>query len=122
MRLDEETKAFHYAVYAVVEKIPYGKVTSYGHIAYLIGRPNNARQVGSSLKHSEYIVSQLNQENAGISSLPWWRVILSAGTISKRESGEYEQARRLRDENVVVDGMKIDVNEFGWFPEEVGID
>lgn len=122
MRLDEETKAFHYAVYAVVEQIPFGKVTSYGHIAYLIGRPNNARQVGSSLKHSEYIVSQLNQENAGISILPWWRVILSAGTISKRDSGEYEQARRLRDENVVVDGMKIDVNEFGWFPEEVGID
>lgn len=119
MRLDEETKAFHYAVYAVVVLIPYGKVTSYGHIAYLIGRPQNARQVGSSLKHSEYIVSQLNQEDAGISNLPWWRVILSAGTISKRDSGEFEQARRLRLENVVVDGMKVDLDEYGWFPDDV---
>ncbi|SGZ47308.1 CIC11C00000001786 [Sungouiella intermedia] len=121
MRLDEESKAFHYAVYAVVGQIPYGKVTSYGHIAYLIGRPKNARQVGSSLKHSEYIVSQLNLEDAGISDLPWWRVILSAGTISKRDSGEYEQARRLQDEKVVVDGMKVDLDDFGWFPDLVDI-
>lgn len=119
MRLDDDAKAFHYAVYSVVSQIPHGKVTSYGHIAYLIGRPSNARQVGSSLKHCEYIVSRLNEENAGISNLPWWRVILSLGSIAQRESGEYEQARRLREEGVEVNGMKVAMDEHGWFPDDV---
>lgn len=119
MRLDDEAKAFHYAVYEVVNKIPYGKVTSYGHIAYLIGRPQNARQVGSSLKHSGYIVARLNEEEAQISNLAWWRVILSLGLISKRDSGEFEQAKRLKDEGVEVNGMKIDLDEYGWFPDDL---
>jgi len=35
-RTDEATAFFH-AVYAAVQEIPFGKVTSYGHIAKLIG-------------------------------------------------------------------------------------
>lgn len=119
MRLDDEAKAFHYSVYAAVAKVPYGKVTSYGHIAYLIGRPQNARMVGSSLKHSEYIIGKLNEEQAAIEALPWWRVILSAGLVSVRESGELEQVRRLRNEGVEVNGLKVDLSEYGWFPDEV---
>jgi methylated-DNA-protein-cysteine methyltransferase-like protein len=33
----DEAEAFFYAVYSAVQEIPYGKVTSYGHIAKLVG-------------------------------------------------------------------------------------
>jgi methylated-DNA-protein-cysteine methyltransferase-like protein len=34
----EEAAAFFAAVYAAITEIPYGKVTSYGHIARLVGK------------------------------------------------------------------------------------
>ena len=36
-RRSDEAQAFFHAVYRAVQEIPYGKVTSYGHIAKLIG-------------------------------------------------------------------------------------
>jgi alkylated DNA nucleotide flippase Atl1 len=33
----DEAEAFFHAVYSAIQEIPYGKVTSYGHIAKLIG-------------------------------------------------------------------------------------
>jgi len=33
----DEAEAFFYAVYSAIQEIPYGKVTSYGHIAKLVG-------------------------------------------------------------------------------------
>ncbi|KAK6461270.1 6-O-methylguanine DNA methyltransferase [Scheffersomyces coipomensis] len=112
-RLTDESKNFHHAVYTVVSKIPYGHVTSYGHIAYLLNKPQNSRQVGSSLKHYQYY---------NLDTLPWWRVINSVGKISPRgnSNGEYVQAERLRDEGVIVSsGHKIDLEDFGWFPDEL---
>lgn len=37
MPRSDEATAFFLAVYRAVQEIPYGKVTSYGHIARLIG-------------------------------------------------------------------------------------
>lgn len=37
MARSEEAQAFFHAVYSAVQEIPHGKVTSYGHIAKLIG-------------------------------------------------------------------------------------
>lgn len=34
----EEAEWWFYAVYGAVQEIPHGKVTSYGHIARLLGR------------------------------------------------------------------------------------
>lgn len=54
--------------------------------------------------------------------VPWWRVILSAGKISPRGNSDSEsrQARFLRNEGVeVLDTYRIDLEEYGWFPEEV---
>ncbi|QSZ33021.1 hypothetical protein DSL72_002606 [Monilinia vaccinii-corymbosi] len=33
----DEASAFYHSVYTAIQEIPYGKVTSYGHIARLIG-------------------------------------------------------------------------------------
>ena len=37
MARSDEAQAFFYAVYAAVQEVPHGKVTTYGHIALLIG-------------------------------------------------------------------------------------
>lgn len=37
MARSEEAEAFFYAVYQAIQEIPYGKVTSYAHIARLVG-------------------------------------------------------------------------------------
>lgn len=37
MPRSDEAEAFFYAVYNAVQEIPHGKVTSYGHIAALVG-------------------------------------------------------------------------------------
>mmetsp|Transcript_6384 Transcript_6384/g.7992 ORF Transcript_6384/g.7992 Transcript_6384/m.7992 type:complete len:147 (+) Transcript_6384:503-943(+) len=143
MKITDESKVFYYSVYAAIEKIPYGKVTSYGtynlgldferstngkgHIAYLVNRPQNSRLVGSSLKHLKFIAESLNREASSddmidLENIPWWRVILSAGKISPRSNSDNEsrQARILRDEGVeVLNVYRINLDEYGWFPDEV---
>jgi hypothetical protein len=37
MARTDEAEAFFHAVYSAIQEIPHGKVTSYGHIARLIG-------------------------------------------------------------------------------------
>lgn len=116
--ISDETKAFHIAVYRAVGQIPYGSVTSYGHIAELVGKPQNPRQVGSSLKHCPQLLQLLHGEGIEFPDLPWWRVISSSGLIAKRDHGEFEQKRLLESEGVQVSGMKVNLSDYGWFPEE----
>lgn len=110
----EETLAFHHAVYLAVAQIPFGKVSTYGHIAYLIGRPQNPRQVGASLK----VCHQMQATFPEFANLPWWRVVSSSGLIAKRD-GDFEQARRLGEENVAVSGLSVSLAECGWFPDDI---
>ncbi|OBA21294.1 hypothetical protein METBIDRAFT_41684 [Metschnikowia bicuspidata var. bicuspidata NRRL YB-4993] len=118
--LSDEAKAFHYAVFSAVSQIPEGRVTSYGHIAYLVGKPQNARQVGSSMKNYQTINAVLLRDGVSFEQLPWWRVIASSGQIAKRE-GELEQKRRLLLEKVEVNGMSVSMSVYGWFPDDVSI-
>ena len=46
---DRHKKDFFNKVYAVAKKIPYGKVTTYGHIAEACGIKSAARTVGWAL-------------------------------------------------------------------------
>lgn len=44
----------------------------------------------------------------------------SAGIISPRNFGEFEQATLLRGEGVVVlERHKMDLEQYGWFPDDV---
>ncbi|KAJ8062308.1 hypothetical protein OCU04_008855 [Sclerotinia nivalis] len=76
----DEAEAFYHSVYSAIQEIPYGKVTSYGHIARLIGTPQRPRQVGICLKHLPTDPS-LPFHNGNV---PWHRVINSKGMISPR--------------------------------------
>ena len=118
MSRQDEARAFHYAVYEAVQLIPQGRITTYGHIAKLIYKPRNSRQVGQALK----FLPREGQEHEypySTANVPWWRVVSSAGVISPRDGGAVQlQADLLRQEGVEVDGNnKLKLSEFGWFPE-----
>jgi len=119
MRQSEEAQAWFAAVYQATLQIPYGKVTSYGHIARLVGKPQCPRQVGVCMKHLPGDTSlRFNSSN-----VPWQRVINAKGGISPRgPSGATRQAAALRSEGVQVDRgalgeYTIDFSVYGWFPD-----
>jgi len=111
---------FHARVYDVVRMIPQGRVTSYGHIAKLVGQPRHSRHVGQALKWLP-----------DGSDIPWQRVISSSGQISSRgpgTEGAQRQREALEAEGVeVTDSVggatgRVSFREYGWFPDEVEFD
>src|SRR5438045_8135665 len=64
------------AIYAIVRRIPRGRVATYGQIAELAGLEGHARQVGYAL---HVLPSR--------SKVPWHRVINAKGEISRRSGG-----------------------------------
>ncbi|KAF2487660.1 DNA binding methylated-DNA--cysteine S-methyltransferase [Neohortaea acidophila] len=83
MARSDEAEMWYTAVYKAIQQIPPGRVTSYGHIASLLGYPERPRQVGVCLK---YLPDTTDQPDARFNSstVPWQRVINSKGTISPR--------------------------------------
>jgi methylated-DNA-protein-cysteine methyltransferase-like protein len=60
---------FFKQVYEIVEKIPCGKVISYGQIAWMLGSPRSARQVDWAMRQCP-------------DNLPWHRVVMADGCIA----------------------------------------
>ncbi|KAI0900705.1 DNA binding methylated-DNA--cysteine S-methyltransferase [Annulohypoxylon nitens] len=120
----DEANEFFVDVCEAVQQIPYGKVTTYGHIALLIGQPQKPRQVGMCLKRlPQNLGAHFNHEN-----VPWQRVVNAKASISprSRQSGAQDQAVALQAEGVrVVDnrasgsGFTVDFEECGWFPNRL---
>ncbi|KAF7953293.1 hypothetical protein EAE96_006504 [Botrytis aclada] len=128
-RTDEAT-AFYHSVYSAIQEIPYGKVTTYGHIARLIGTPNRPRQVGICLKHLPSLASTSPSSSTSSpfhnGNVPWQRVINAKGEISPRShpSGAQIQAAMLRSEGVEVtigslNTHHISLPTYGWFPRQL---
>ena len=92
---------FYEEVYAVVERVPYGKVISYGQIARLLGQPRAARAVGRAMRICP-------------DSLPWQRVVMADGAVT---GGGFAEMRRaiLESEGVkfLSDG-RVDMSTCGW--------
>ena len=93
-------------IYAVVRRIPRGRVASYGQVAKLAGLPGHARQVG-------YAMYALPKGT----TVPWQRVINAQGRVSRRRAAGAELTQRMLLER---EGVKfgpsgrIDLNRFGW--------
>jgi len=105
---------FYEQVYKVVQRIPKGKVSSYGRIAQMLGRPNAARAVGYALSALKNPQSDAPYTSA---TVPWQRVVNSQGRISivNRDKTATKQARLLREEGVDVDDNgRIDLERFLW--------
>lgn len=94
-------------VYNVVSQIPRGKVTTYGNIAVLIGRPRNARLVGYTLKNAD--------PNR---CLPCHRVVNSRGRTAPDWK---EQAVLLQAEGVEIKSNGcVDMKRHLWNPIDEG--
>jgi len=103
---------FYEQVYAVVRRIPRGKVSSYGRIAQMLGRPQAARAVGYALN-----ALKEKQGNSSYEDIPWQRVVNSQGRISivNREHGAQQQAEILREEGIVVSAdLRINLDIYLW--------
>ena len=96
-------------IYAVVARIPVGRVATYGQVAALAGLPRNARLVG-------YAMHGLPDG----STLPWHRVINAQGKVSPRSlrgPSEGLQRHLLEEEGVVFDlGGRVDLKRYRWRP------
>ena len=106
------SRNFYEQVYALVRRIPRGKVSSYGRLANMLGRPRAARAVGYALNGLKD-----KQGDPAYADVPWQRVVNSKGRISiiNRKHGGNEQAARLRDEGVAVnDKLQIDLDIYLW--------
>lgn len=91
------------AIYAVVRRIPPGRVSSYGRVAALAGLPGHARMVG-------YALHALRGDTA----VPWWRVVNAGGYISNAYGREHQRAR-LAAEGVAVDPRdRVDLTRYLW--------
>ncbi len=103
---------FYTQVYAVVRRIPRGKVTSYGRVARMLGRPQAARAVGYALNALKDKADQ-----PASADIPWQRVVNAQGRISivNREHSAQYQADLLREEGVVVSpDLRINLDVYLW--------
>jgi methylated-DNA-protein-cysteine methyltransferase-like protein len=96
-------------IYAVIGKIPRGRVATYGQIAVLAGLPRQPRLVG-------YALHALPQSSV----LPWHRVINAQGRVSPRAGepgGSIRQRLLLEQEGVTFDARgRVSLERFGWRP------
>lgn len=96
-------------IYAVVRRVPAGKVVTYGQVAALAGIPRHARLVG-------YAMHALPEG----SDVPWQRVINAKGEISARQGEGWEegyQRHLLEEEGVVFDEAgRVSLKRFRWEP------
>jgi methylated-DNA-protein-cysteine methyltransferase-like protein len=91
-------------IYAVIRKIPRGKVATYGQIAKLAGLGPHARLVG-------YALHALTPEQR----VPWHRVVGAGGKISLAGEGWSVQRKWLESEGVeFTQAEKIPLDRFGW--------
>jgi methylated-DNA-protein-cysteine methyltransferase-like protein len=93
-------------VYAVVRRIPRGRVASYGQVAAWAGLGRQARQVG-------YALHALPKD----SDIPWHRVVNAQGRVSPRSTHgpEMEQRIRLELEGVRFDAAgRVAMERFRW--------
>lgn len=95
-------------IYAVVRRIPRGRVASYGQVARLAGLPGRARQVG-------YAMHALPQGTP----IPWHRVVNARGAVSRRRVPGAELTQRMLLEREGLrfgPGGRIPLDRYGWHP------
>ena len=90
----------------VGQRIPYGKIATYGQLALLCGKPKNARQVGYALR-----------ANKLKNPLPAHRIVNGQGFLSGAGafSSSGLQKRLLQREGVIVGiDNRVDLKLFQW--------
>ena len=104
MGVKQNTDSTFNRIYAVVKRIPRGKVATYGQVARLAGNPRWARVVGYAL--------HVNPDPDGI---PCYRVVNARGELAGEFAfgGEGAQARLLEADGIEVKQGRVDLARYG---------
>ncbi|GAB4162204.1 MAG: MGMT family protein [Candidatus Dojkabacteria bacterium] len=100
---------FKALVIEYVNKIPSGKVTTYGAVASAIGQPRSARNVG-------YVLGGLTLAETNV---PWWRVVNREGYLSINHGNLGIEKERQRD-LLIEEGIDVtpdyylDLKKYFW--------
>jgi methylated-DNA-protein-cysteine methyltransferase-like protein len=102
-----------HAIYEAVERIPAGRVATYGGIAHVAGLPRRARLVGTALKS----LPKGRQ-------LPWHRVLTASGKLAfpAGSAAHAKQTALLKKEGVPLRGGRVDLLRHLWPSADRGLD
>jgi methylated-DNA-[protein]-cysteine S-methyltransferase len=84
------------AVYDALMRVPRGKLTTYGDIAIVLGRPGASRAVGRILN-----------KNPNPITVPCHRVVMSDGTIGGYAFGKSRKRELLESEGIFFSGDAV---------------
>ena len=113
----EQARVFGEDVLNIVSQIPYGKVTTYGHIAALAGWPSHSRMVGRTLRYScvPSVASDQRSSAPGAEKFPCHRVVNKEGRTAP---GWSRQRILLEEEGVCFKANgHVDMQRHLWEPE-----
>lgn len=95
-------------VLAVVSRVPVGRVTTYGTVARLAGKPRAARAVGNIMREAK------------MPGLPYHRVIAAGGALGGYGGNSGLKRSLLVAEGIVVSGRRIrNFSDVAW-PKTAG--
>jgi alkylated DNA nucleotide flippase Atl1 len=92
-------------VLSIVERVPPGRVTTYGLIAEAVGR-GGPRQVGAVMATYG-------------GPVPWWRVVRADGSLPDSHLAEAHQ-EYLAEGTPMRSSGAVDIRAAVWLPEDLG--
>jgi methylated-DNA-protein-cysteine methyltransferase-like protein len=107
--METKNDNFFERVYVIARQIPYGKVTSYGAIAKVLGAARSARMVGWAMNAAH-----------NFEDVPAHRVVNRKGLLTGKHhfDGTNLMQQLLESEGiVVVDNQIMDLESVFWEPE-----
>lgn len=84
-----------------MRRVPKGKVTTYGEIAWAVGSPRAARAVGNAMNKNPYAPR-----------VPCHRVVGSSGGMTGFASGIANKIKMLKAEGVEIKEEKVDLGKY----------
>jgi methylated-DNA-protein-cysteine methyltransferase-like protein len=110
-QMEEANGNFFERVYVIVRQIPYGKVTSYGAIAKVLGSARSARMVGWAMNAAH-----------NLEDVPAHRVVNRKGLLTGKHhfDGTNLMQQLLESEGItVVDNQIMDLETVFWQPDSL---
>lgn len=104
-----DNDSFFERVYNIVRQIPYGKVTSYGAIAKILGTARSARMVGWAMNAAH-----------NLDDVPAHRVVNRKGLLTGKHhfDGTNLMQQLLENEGIeVINNQIVDFEHHFWQPE-----
>jgi methylated-DNA-protein-cysteine methyltransferase-like protein len=105
----DKANDFYQQVYDLVRQIPYGKVTTYGHLAARISTRGSARMVGWALNSTKY----------HLDDIPAHRVVNRKGLLTGKRyfGGSHTMADLLQSEGIeIVHDQIQNLEKYLWIP------